>query len=241
MVMKTKKDHKPDRESGADQTRWPADEVERWPVEKLTPYANNARVHSKADVDVVAASIGEWGWTMPALVSEDGTLIAGHLRLLAAQKRGIKMIPVMVARGWTDDQIRAYRIADNQLSLRATWDANLLGLELNGLKADSFDLNLIGFEPDQLTNLLGLSNSGGQTDPDLVPEVEKQATSRRGDTLLLGPHRVRCGDATDPVDVKAALGKGPLRALRRVLPGSVSKGLAERLGYFKDEGATPRG
>jgi DNA modification methylase len=207
MVKKFRTDKEPSRSSGTSQAPWPADRVERWPIEKLVPYAHNVRLHSKADIDAVAASIGEWGWTMPALVAEGGMLIAGHLRLLAAQRKRIKFIPVMVARGWTDAQIRAYRIADNQLSLRASWDADLLSLELSGLKADSFDLNLIGFEPDQLVNLLGLSNSGGQTDPDFVPEVEEQATSRRADTWRLGRHRVRCGDATDPADVKGALGR----------------------------------
>ncbi len=222
-------------ESVVEPTPSPADQVERWPVEKLVPYARNARLHSDADVDAIVASVDEWGWTTSALVSEDGTLIAGHLRLLAAQKKGIKSIPVMVARGWTEAQIRAYRIADNQLSARATWDADLLRFELNDLKIDNFDLNLIGFEPDQLTALLASPDSGGRTDPDLVPKVEEQAISRRGDTWLLDDNRVCSGDATNPADVKAALGDVQPALMVTDPPYGVSYDPAWRAG-LKDTG-----
>src|SRR5215831_3741973 len=92
---------------------WPADHSERWPIERLIPYANNARIHTEADLAKIAASIAKWGWTMPVLVDEQGVLIAGHARVGAATKLGLKSIPVIVARGWSEDEKRAYRLADN--------------------------------------------------------------------------------------------------------------------------------
>ena len=96
------------RVDGENQRPWPADKVERWAIERLIPYANNARTHTDAQVAAIAASIKEWGWTTPALVAEDGGLIAGHARVLAARQLGIAEIPVMVAAGWTEAQKRAY-------------------------------------------------------------------------------------------------------------------------------------
>jgi ParB-like chromosome segregation protein Spo0J len=94
---------------------------ERWPIERLIPYANNARLHSAADVDKIAASIRKWGWTLPVLADEDGALIAGHAKIRAAAKLGLTSIPVIVARGWTEEEKRAYRLADNQLAARGSW------------------------------------------------------------------------------------------------------------------------
>ena len=114
-------------------TAWPADRIERWAIDRLIPYARNARTHSDAQVDQIAASIREWGWTNPVLVAEDGTIIAGHGRVLGARKLHIGEIPVMVAVGWSDAQKPAYAIADNKLGLNAGWDEELLGLELGEL------------------------------------------------------------------------------------------------------------
>src|SRR5690348_1229525 len=105
---------------------WPADTIERSPLERLVPYARNARTHSDTQVAQIAASIREWGWTTPALIDESGMLIAGHGRVLAARKLGLAEIPVMVARGWTEAQKRAYVIADNKLALNAGWNLELL-------------------------------------------------------------------------------------------------------------------
>ena len=129
------------REGGA----WPADQVERWPIAKLIPYARNARTHSPEQVAQIAASIREFGFTVPVLVDEAGTLIAGHGRVLAAHQLDLADVPTMVARGWTAAQIQAYRLADNQLALNAGWDRELLGLELGELKLGGFDLALTGF------------------------------------------------------------------------------------------------
>ena len=124
---------------------WPADKVERWPIDRLIPNARNARTHSEAQVDQIAASIREWGWTNPVLVSEDGTIIAGHGRVRAARKLGLTEVPVMVATGWTKAQIQAYALADNKLALNAGWDEALLALEIGELQELGFDIDLIGF------------------------------------------------------------------------------------------------
>src|SRR5207249_4747276 len=129
---------------------WPAERIELWPIERLIPYANNARLHSEADLDKLAASIRKWGWTTPVLVDEEGNLLAGHGRIAAAPRAGVTSIPVIVARGWSEEEKRAYRLADNQLAARASWDFEQLRNELQELGFSGFDVGLIGFEPDQL-------------------------------------------------------------------------------------------
>ena len=184
---------------------WPADQVERWPIERLIPYANNPRLHSEADLDKIAASILKWGWTNPALVDENGTPIAGHGRVAAAAKLKLTSIPVIVARGWSEDEKQAYRLADNELAARVGWDPDLLRNELRLLQFSGFDLDLIGFEPDRLQEILAGLGSSGLTDPDSVPEAPDQPVTRPGDLWLLGDHRVGCGDSTSAADVELVL------------------------------------
>jgi DNA modification methylase len=184
---------------------WPADRVERWPIERLTPYANNARLHSEADLDKIAAAIRKWGWTNPVLVDEEGVLIAGHGRVAAAPRAGVTSIPVIVARGWTEEEKRAYRLADNQLAARAVWDPDLLRSELEELGFADFDLGLIGFRPDELEAILKGLGSNGLTDPDSVPEVPREPVTQPGDVWVLGEHRVGCGDSTNAADVARVL------------------------------------
>jgi ParB-like nuclease domain len=188
-------------ESAGAMRPWPADQVERWPIERLIPYANNARLHSETDLDKIAAAIRRWGWTMPVLVDEQGVLIVGHGRVRAAPKAGVTSIPVIVARGWSEEEKRAYRLADNQLAARASWEPDLLRYELQELGFADFDLGLIGFEPDQLETILAGLGSSGLTDPDSVPEVPEQPVTQLGDLWLLGDHRVGCGDSTNAADV----------------------------------------
>jgi DNA modification methylase len=185
------------------ETLWPADHVERWAVSRLLPHARNARTHSPEQVAQIAASIREWGWTVPVLVDEDGRLIAGHGRVMAAQQIGLTEVPAMVARGWSDQKKRAYMLADNKLALNAGWDEDLLRLELGELQGFGLDLSLTGFGDDELAALL-LPNEG-QTDPDEIPEPEAVAVSRPGEVWLLGRHRLACGDSTDPGTVAAVL------------------------------------
>lgn len=183
---------------------WPADHVERRPIASLVPYARNARTHSAAQVDQIAASIREWGWTVPVLVDEAGELIAGHGRLLAAQKLGLAEVPVMVACGWSEAAKRAYVLADNKLALNAGWNEELLKLELGDLRLGGFDLSLMGFGDKELEELLHQAVDG-LTDPDVVPEAPAKPVSRLGDVWLLGRHRLVCGDAMDAEVVRLCL------------------------------------
>jgi DNA modification methylase len=183
---------------------WPADQVERWPIDRLIPYVRNARTHSEGQVAQIAASIREWGWTNPVLVDEDGTVIAGHGRVLAARKLRIPDVPVMVATGWSDAQKRAYTIADNKLTLNGGWDDELLGLELGELEVLGFDLDLIGFtEAERAT--LAAQFTEGLTDPDVVPDLPTDPVARDGDVWVLGRHRLLCGDSTSREDVQKLL------------------------------------
>jgi len=117
---------------------WPAERVEFWSIERLIPYGANARLHSETDVDKIAASILKWGWTNPVLVDEHGVLIAGHLRVAAAARLGLKSIPVILARGWSEEEKQAYRLADNELAARGSWDPDLLRSELAGSEIQRF-------------------------------------------------------------------------------------------------------
>src|SRR5216683_2329864 len=196
----------PSEPASARPTRpWPADRVERWPIERLIPYADNARLHSEADIDKLADSLRRWGWTNPVLVDEEGNLLAGHGRVRAAAKLRLLSIPVIVARGWSEEEKRAYRLADNQLAARASWDPEQLRNELRELDFAGFDLGLIGFDPDQLETILAGLGSSGLTDPDSVPEVPEQPVTRPGDVWQLGDNRVLCGDSTSAADVAPVL------------------------------------
>ena len=183
--------------------KWPADKVERRKVSELIPYARNARTHSDAQVRQIAASIEEWGWTNPILIDEKSTIIAGHGRVMAADKLGLKDVPVMVASGWTEAQKKAYVLADNQLALNAGWDTEMLSLELKDLEGE-FDLDLIGFGEDFLAGLL-IDGTEGLTDPDEIPEAPEEPQAKLGDVYKLGKHRLVCGDSTDADTVAKCL------------------------------------
>lgn len=189
--------------------RWPADKVERRAVTSLVPYARNARTHSDEQVAQIAASISEWGWTVPVLVDEGGGIIAGHGRVLAAQRLGVPEVPVMVASGWSEAQKRAYVLADNKLALNAGWDEDLLRVELEDLEALDMDLGLVGFGEAELKRILVPAGTAGLTDPDDTPEVPANPVSALGDVWVLGRHRITCGDCTDAVVVERVL--GPVR------------------------------
>ena len=183
---------------------WPADSVARRPVASLLPYARNARTHSDEQVAQIAASVLEWGWTSPVLVDEAGMIIAGHGRVLAAQRLGLPEVPVMVASGWSEAQKRAYVIADNKLALNAGWDPELLPVELGDLKGLGFDLSLTGFGELELGKLL-LDEPGGDLDHAPAPPVVP--VSQPGDLWICGEHRVLCGDATVRADIDRLLGE----------------------------------
>ena len=185
-----------------DKFQWPADKVERRPISELIPYARNSRTHSEAQIAQIAASIREWGWTMPILVDEDGNVIAGHGRIMAAQKLGIADVPCMTATGWSEAKRRAYVIADNKLALNAGWDDEMLRVEFGELRDLDFDLSLTGFDDSEIDALFPTEIAQGLTDEDAVPEVPEQPVTVEGDVWLLGRHRLMCGDSTsiDAVD-----------------------------------------
>ena len=162
----------------------PADKVERWKIERLVPYARNARTNSDEQVAQIAASIREWGWTTPVLVDEDGGIIAGHGRTLAAQRLQMAEVPVMVARGWSDAKKRAYILADNKLALNAGWENELLNLELSELKELDFDLELIGFSADEILQL-------SFKEKDLYPDSSTQEIDP--DDYKMGHQCPKCG------------------------------------------------
>jgi hypothetical protein len=164
---------------------WPADQVERRAVALLVPYARNARTHSDEQVAQIAASIREWGWTVPVLVDEAGMIIAGHGRVLAAARLGIGDVPVAVARDWSDAKKRAYVIADNKLAENSGWDDATLKLELRDLKdIFNFDMPLIGFDEDELGKLFAEA-----------PDGDRGAILKLLDVTIADPrHEVEGGD-----------------------------------------------
>lgn len=183
---------------------WPADKVERRKVADLTPYARNSRTHSDEQVAQIAASIKEWGWTVPVLIEPDGGIIAGHGRVMAAQRLGITEVPCMVADGWSEGQKRAYIIADNKLALNAGWDDEMLRVELAELGDLGFDLELTGFGDAELGALLA-DKTEGLTDPDDVPDASENPVTVEGDVWLLGRHRIICGSSTEADTVEKVL------------------------------------
>ncbi len=190
---------------------WPAAQVEMWQVADLAPYAKNARQHPPEQIDQIAASMERFGFTIPMLVGEDGTIIAGHGRLMAAAQLGLAEVPVMVARGWSDEDRRLYTLADNRLAEIAEWDPEMLRIEIGELRADFGieDMSLIGFSAEDLAEILPdalIDTTGGLTDPDDVPEVPETPVTRLGDVWILGKHRLLCGDSTVATDVEKVLG-----------------------------------
>jgi ParB-like chromosome segregation protein Spo0J len=155
--------------------QWPAAKVQLWDIERLIPYARNAKQHSATQIAQLAASMREWGFTMPILAAEDGTIIAGHGRVMAARLLEWTKLPVMVAKGWTDAQRRAYVLADNRLA-ESPWDDELLAVELDALAADKFDMSLLGFTNDEMDALakageFGPGTAGDQGDLSILQPI----------------------------------------------------------------------
>jgi ParB-like chromosome segregation protein Spo0J len=181
-----------------------SDKVERWPLERLIPHARNARTHSEEQVAQIAGSIAEFGFVNPVLVGDDGVIVAGHGRVLAARKLGLSEAPVIVLSHLTPVQRRALMIADNQIATNAGWNDEMLAAELAALKEDAFDLDLLGFDDVELDRLLAteLEPDDGA---DEAPEPPADPISRPGDLWICGEHRVLCGDATVLADVEKVL------------------------------------
>lgn len=194
----------------SENAKWPAFNVERKETTKLVPYARNSRTHSDEQVAQIAASIKEWGFTTPILIDENNGIIAGHGRLMAAQRLGIDEVPCIVATDWTEAQKRAYVIADNKLALNAGWDNEMLAVEFGELKDLNFDLSLTGFGEDEIGALFPDEVKQGLTDEDAVPETPEQPVTVDGDVWVLGNHRLMCGDSTSVDAVKKLMaGQAP--------------------------------
>ncbi|HEX5470447.1 MAG TPA: DNA modification methylase [Lacipirellulaceae bacterium] len=178
--------------------------IELRPLSSITPYDKNPRLNDDA-VDAVAASIREFGFRQPIVVDADGVIICGHTRYKAAQKLGLEQVPVHVATDLTPEQIKAYRIADNQTASLADWNYELLPIELGELQACNYDLGLLGFDADELAELLDPGVKDGLCDPDEVPAPPDEATTRPGDLWILGDHRLLCGDSSKAADVDRLL------------------------------------
>ena len=178
--------------------------IETLAVDSLIPYARNSRTHSDAQIAQIAASVREYGFTNPVLIDADGGIIAGHGRVMAARALGMADVPCIRLAHLTDQQKRAYIIADNRLALNAGWDDAMLALELRDLADAGYDVGLTGFGLDEIDALLASLDATpqGKTDPDATPPVQVEAITRPGDVWVLGQHRVMCGDSTVPNHVE---------------------------------------
>jgi DNA modification methylase len=178
--------------------------IERWPLDRLIPYARNARTHSEDQVAQIAASIVEFGWLNPVLVDDAGSVIAGHGRLLAARKLGLETVPVIRTSHLTPAQVRAYRLADNRLAELSGWNEEMLAAELAALRDEDVDLGLLGFDDAEIDRLLAEpSQEDGAADQ--VPDPPANPISRPGDLWICGQHKLLCGDATVLADIESVL------------------------------------
>lgn len=177
--------------------------IVQMPIGKLTMYARNPR-HNDGNVDAIAASIKEFGWTQPIVADAEGVVIAGHTRLKAAKQLGFKKVPVYTAKDWTEAQVKAYRLADNKLAEGSAWDNELLGIELGELVDMGLDATLLGFSEDEIDALLA-DKTEGLTDPDAAPDPPADPVTKPGDVWIMGNHRLVCGDATVATDVEKCL------------------------------------
>jgi len=167
-------------------------------IDKLIPYARNARTHSKEQIKQLRASLREYGFVNPCIIDKDYNIIAGHGRVMAAKEEGISEVPCVFAEHLTDAQKRAYILTDNRLALNAGWDEEMLSVELSDLQANAFDLSLLGFSDAEMNKLMGGMENAKDDDFDVDAELQKPTLSKPGDLWLLGNHRLICGDSTKP-------------------------------------------
>ena len=194
--------------------------VELRDIQAVRPYEQNPRVNDHA-VEAVAKSLREFGFRQPIVVDEGGVIICGHTRWKAAQKMGLKQVPVHVATDLTPAQVKAYRVADNQTATLAEWNYDLLPLELKDLQGMDFDLSLLGFSPEDLGALLAPAGNNGLTDPDAVPLPGDKAITKPRDLWVLGNHRLLCGDSSKAEDVDRLLDGAPIHLVNTDPPYNV--------------------
>ena len=165
-------------------------------IEKLVPYVNNARTHSRDQINKLRSSIREFGFINPVIIDKDYGVIAGHGRIMAAKEEGIKEVPCVFADHLNEAQKKAYILADNRMALDAGWDEELLRVEIESLEDYGFNLELTGFSPDELSNIFDLGVEAEEDDFDVEEELKKPIFSKEGDIWTLGRHKVICGDST---------------------------------------------
>ena len=171
-------------------------------IDKLIPYINNARTHSKEQINKLRSSLREFGFINPVIIGRDYGIIAGHGRVMAAREEGINEVPCVFVDHLTEAQKKAYIIADNRMALDAGWDEELLKVEIEALQAEAFDISLTGFGDDELSDLFGKDKDAIEDDDyDLTAALEKAAFVEKGDVWVVGRHRLVCGDATSAEDV----------------------------------------
>lgn len=168
---------------------------------ELTANPRNSRKHSSAQIKQIISSIEEFGWTVPLLIDEQDEIIAGHGRNEAAVKMGLEEVPVIVAKGWSDEQKRAYIIADNRLTENGEWDKEILGAELAFLVEAGFDATVTGFSDNDISKLVGAA--AGKTGADYVPPVMEEYATNEGDIWVMGDHRLVCGSSLDMATLDA--------------------------------------
>ncbi|MFM7846735.1 MAG: ParB N-terminal domain-containing protein, partial [Planctomycetota bacterium] len=178
--------------------------IELWNINDVKPYDKNPRINDDA-IDAVAGSLREFGFRQPIVVDTEGVIIVGHTRWKAAKKLGLEKVPVHVATDLTAEQIKAYRIADNKTNELAEWNFELLPIELNELLAANYDLGPLGFDDDELAQLLSGNIKDGMCDPDEIPAPPDAAITQPGDLWILGNHRLLCGDSSKAEDVDRLL------------------------------------
>lgn len=177
-------------------------------IDKLIPYVNNARTHSKEQINKLRASIREFGFINPVIIDRDYNVIAGHGRIMASKDEGIDKVPCVFVDYLTDAQKKAYILADNRMALDADWDEELLKVEIESLQGADFDLNLTGFDEAELMDIFGDDNQSRAKDDDfdLTAALEKTSFVEKGDVWTVGRHRLMCGDATSSEDVSTLMG-----------------------------------
>lgn len=190
-------------------------QVEQIPTSQLVPYARNSRTHSDEQVAQIMASIREFGFCNPVLIDVENGIIAGHGRVMAASRMNLDTVPCVRLSHLTEAQKRAYVIADNRIALNASWDEEMLSLELQELHTDEFDVGKLGFEVDELATLLELDdlNTGDNPDDidaepqvDRLEELQRHWGTKSGQLWSLGSHRLLCGDSTKSEDVARLMG-----------------------------------
>lgn len=213
-------------------------------INSIKPYENNPRKLSEKAIEKVAMSLKEYGFRQPIVVDKDRIIVAGHTRFRASKKLGLKQVPVSIIDNLTPEQINAYRIADNRTAEESEWDNELLKMEIKELEDKDFKLDLLGFNEDQLNDLL-FEEKQGLTDEDEVPEAPEEPITKLGDIWKLGNHRLMCGDSTKEDDIKILINNNKIDLIYTDPPYGINEkgdrsnrgGLTEgnNLKDFKDD------